>query len=157
MWAVAVSAPRHISILRIFFAYLGTLTSSPMSSLKFTVPSLAELHTEVEKKFQVLPCIFQARVALAQLKQKDCITISPTGSGKTLTFWIPLLFNNDGIIIIVTALNILGDKNVAELEKLDISALGWLPCLLHLYQSCQPHLLLRSHPDHLLSGLLVLP
>ena len=93
-----------------------------MSRLKFTVPSLAELHTEVEKKFQVLPCIFQACVALAQLKQKDCITISPTGSGKTLTFWIPLLFNNDGIIIIVTALNILGDKNVAELEKLDISA-----------------------------------
>ena len=119
---VAVSAPRHISILRIFFAYLGTLTSLPMSSLKFTVPSLAELHTEVEKKFKVLPCIFQAHVALAQLEQKDCITISPTGSGKTLTFWIPLLFNNDRIIIIVTALNILGDKNVAELEKLDVSA-----------------------------------
>ncbi|KAF8233648.1 hypothetical protein L208DRAFT_1265693, partial [Tricholoma matsutake] len=69
-----------------------------------------------------LPCIFQAHAALAQLEQKDCITISPTGSGKTLMFWIPLLFNNDGIIIIVTALNILGDKNVTELEKLDISA-----------------------------------
>jgi superfamily II DNA helicase RecQ len=48
----------------------------------------------------------------------------PTGSGKTLTFWIPLLFNNNDIIIIVTALNILGDKNVEELEKLDISAVN---------------------------------
>ena len=56
--------------------------------------------------------------ALVQLEQKD--TILPTGSGKTLMFWIPLLFNSDGIIIIVTALNILGDKNVTELEKLDI-------------------------------------
>ena len=93
-----------------------------MSSFKFSIPSLAELHTEVKKKFKVLPCIFQARVALAQLEQKDCVTISHTGSRKTLTFWIPLLFNNDGIIIILTALNILGDKNVAELEKLDISA-----------------------------------
>ncbi|KAM6504004.1 P-loop containing nucleoside triphosphate hydrolase protein [Amanita muscaria] len=66
--------------------------------------------------------MFQVRDTIAQLEQKDCITISLTGSGKTLTFWIPLLFNNDGIIIIVTALNILGDKNVAELEKLNISA-----------------------------------
>ena len=95
-----------------------------MSSLKFSIPSFAKLHTEVEKKFKVLPCIFQARAALAQLEQKDCVTISPTGSGKTLTFWIPLLFNNDGIIIILTALNILGDKNVPELEKLDISAVN---------------------------------
>ena len=66
--------------------------------------------------------MFQVQDAIAQLEQKDCITISPTGSGKTLTFWIPLLFNNDGIIIIVTALNIIGDKNVAELKKLNISA-----------------------------------
>jgi superfamily II DNA helicase RecQ len=55
------------------------------------------------------------------LQQKDCITISPTGSGKTLTFWMPLLFNDNGIIIVVTALNILGEKNIAELEKLSIS------------------------------------
>jgi superfamily II DNA helicase RecQ len=80
------------------------------------------LRTIVDEKFNIRPCIFQARAALAQLEQKDCITISPTGSGKTLTFWIPLLFNNDGINIIITALNILGDKNVAELEKLGISA-----------------------------------
>jgi superfamily II DNA helicase RecQ len=95
-----------------------------MSSLKFTIPSLIDLRTEVERKFKIWPCIFQTQAALAQLEQRDCITISPTGSGKTLTFWMPLLFNNNGIMIIVTALNILGDKNVAELEKLDISAVN---------------------------------
>lgn len=35
-----------------------------------------------------------------------------------------MLFNNDGVIIIVIALNILGDKNVAKLEKLGISAVN---------------------------------
>jgi superfamily II DNA helicase RecQ len=68
--------------------------------------------------------MFQAQDATAQLERKDCIMISPSGSGKTLTFWIPLLFNNNGIIIIVTALNILGDKNVEELSKLSINAVN---------------------------------
>jgi superfamily II DNA helicase RecQ len=93
-----------------------------MAGLKFTVPTLDELRSTVQNNFGVQPCTFQAHSALAQLEQRDCITISLTGSGKTLTFWIPLLFNDDGIIIIVTALNILGEKNVAELEKLGISA-----------------------------------
>lgn len=93
-----------------------------MSGLKFTVPTLDELCCTVQNSFGVQPCTFQAHSALAQLKQRlDCITISPTGSGQTFTFWIPLLFN-DGIIIIFTALNILSEKNVAELEKLGISA-----------------------------------
>lgn len=51
-------------------------------------------------------------------------TIAPTGFGKTLTSWIPLLFNNDGVIIVVTALKILGDQNVKELERLGISAVN---------------------------------
>jgi len=93
-----------------------------MSGLKYTVPTLSELCSHVEEKFGIRPCIFQAHSALAQLEQKDCITISPTGSGKTLTFWIPLLFNKGSITVVVTALNILGDKNVVELVKLGISA-----------------------------------
>ncbi|KAG1727080.1 uncharacterized protein EDB91DRAFT_1035249, partial [Suillus paluster] len=35
---------------------------------------------------------------------------SKAGSGKMFTFWIPLLFNDNGIILIVTPLNILGEK-----------------------------------------------
>lgn len=93
-----------------------------MSSLKYIVPTLSQLRDHVEEKFGIRPCIFQAYSALAQLERKDCITISPTGSGKTLTFWIPLLFNKGGITLVVTALNILGDKNVEELAKLGISA-----------------------------------
>ncbi|KAG2754120.1 P-loop containing nucleoside triphosphate hydrolase protein, partial [Suillus brevipes Sb2] len=46
--------------------------------------------------------------------------LSPTGSGKTLTFWIPLLFNNGGITILITPLTILGEKNVTELQQVQI-------------------------------------
>ena len=54
----------------------------------------------------------------------DCITIAPTGAGKTLTFWIPLLFNDNGIKVIITTLNLLGDENVKELARLKITAVN---------------------------------
>ncbi|KAG1730876.1 P-loop containing nucleoside triphosphate hydrolase protein [Suillus lakei] len=55
-----------------------------------------------------------------QLKKRDVVTLSPTGSGKMLTFWIPLLFNNGSIMILITPLTILGDKNVMELQQVNI-------------------------------------
>ncbi|KAI9437493.1 P-loop containing nucleoside triphosphate hydrolase protein, partial [Lactarius indigo] len=48
----------------------------------------------------------------------------PTGSGKTLTFWIPLLFNGDGVSIVITPLNVLGEKNVDELSLVSIPAVN---------------------------------
>ncbi|KII83144.1 hypothetical protein PLICRDRAFT_80666, partial [Plicaturopsis crispa FD-325 SS-3] len=68
--------------------------------------------------FRFRPCSFQLKSARAQLLRKNVFTIAPTGSGKTLTFWIPLLFNDGGIQILVTPLNILGDKNVLEIADL---------------------------------------
>ncbi|KAF9525693.1 P-loop containing nucleoside triphosphate hydrolase protein [Crepidotus variabilis] len=95
-----------------------------MSSLKFSAPSLENLREKVNSIFGVIPCPFQEADALAQLKQTDVITIAPTGAGKTLTFWMPLLFNGGGIIIIITALNILGDQNIEELRRLGIKAVN---------------------------------
>ncbi|KAH9011524.1 hypothetical protein EDB83DRAFT_2530245 [Lactarius deliciosus] len=46
------------------------------------------------------------------------------GSGKTLTFWIPLLFNEDGITIVITPLIVLGEKNVNELLDVSIAAIN---------------------------------
>ena len=73
---------------RIYICYLSRKPDiiATMSSLKFAIPSLTELRTIVEEKFNIRPCIFQAHAALVQLEQKDCVTISPTGSGKTLRF-----------------------------------------------------------------------
>ena len=72
----------------------------------------------MKEVFGFRPCLIQAKDVLAQLERKDVITIAPTGFGKTLTFWMPLLFNNNGNIIIVTALNILGDQNILELQHI---------------------------------------
>jgi superfamily II DNA helicase RecQ len=54
---------------------------------------------------------------------KDVISIAATGSGKTLTFWMPLLFRLDGIQIIITPLNILGKQNVTSLTALGICSI----------------------------------
>jgi ATP-dependent DNA helicase RecQ len=51
---------------------------------------------------------------------KDVASISATGSGKTLIFWMPLLFIPEGIPIVVTPLNILGQQNVNTLAKVGI-------------------------------------
>lgn len=88
-----------------------------MSALQYTVPDIFDLRRKVKQVYGVIPCLFQAEDVLAQLQRHDTITIARTGSGKTMTFWIPLLFKNNGIIIIVTALNLLGDQNVEELNR----------------------------------------
>ncbi|KIK81432.1 hypothetical protein PAXRUDRAFT_156138 [Paxillus rubicundulus Ve08.2h10] len=76
--------------------------------------TFAHMRAVVEEKFSLRPCDWKLLSVQHQLKQKDVFTVSPTGLGKTLTFWIPLLFNHDGIIIIVTPLNITGEKNCNE-------------------------------------------
>ncbi|KAH7918225.1 P-loop containing nucleoside triphosphate hydrolase protein [Leucogyrophana mollusca] len=73
---------------------------------------------------RVSPCLWQLRSACAQLEKKDVITISPTGSGKTMTFWIPMLFNDNGIMIIITPLRILGEKNEAEAQMYGMTAIN---------------------------------
>ncbi|KAF8264330.1 P-loop containing nucleoside triphosphate hydrolase protein [Lactarius quietus] len=70
----------------------------------------------VKERFGFFPCTWQLKAALIQLEQNDLVTLAPTGSRKTLTFWIPLLFNGDGLIIVVTPLIVLGEKNVGELS-----------------------------------------
>lgn len=71
----------------------------------------------------VRPCLWQVKVALATLKgDKHVLSISRTGSGKTLTFWIPALLCNDGIIIVVVPLNILGQQNVDQLSRAGIKS-----------------------------------
>jgi len=87
------------------------------------VPSFAEMKSIAEMKLGLTPCTWQLQSAHNQLENKDVFTISPTSSGKTLTFWIPLLFNNGGITIIITPLNILSEKNRNEANAYGFPAL----------------------------------
>lgn len=64
------------------------------------------------------------KVVDAMLRGNDILCIARTGMGKTLTFWMPLLFRPDGVQIVVTPLNRLGKQNVAVLEKAHILAIS---------------------------------
>jgi superfamily II DNA helicase RecQ len=54
---------------------------------------------------------------------RDIVSIAATGARKTLTSWMPLLFREDGIQIIISPLNILGKQNVEDLAALGISGI----------------------------------
>ncbi|KAG1832866.1 P-loop containing nucleoside triphosphate hydrolase protein [Suillus subalutaceus] len=78
----------------------------------------------VERRYNIRPCNFQIQSAIEQLKCRDVITVAPTGAGKTLTFWIPLLFTSNAVMIVITALNGLGDQNVEELNMLVLTCIN---------------------------------
>ncbi|KAG2127555.1 uncharacterized protein EDB93DRAFT_1096475 [Suillus bovinus] len=102
-----------------------------MSVCEFKVPNLTDMKMIIHSKFSITPCTtWQLQSALHQLEKKDVFTISPTGSGKMFMFWIPLLFNNNGIILIVTPLNILGEKTHNEAKTLGF------PGLQSFYRKC---------------------
>lgn len=67
-----------------------------------------EVQDLVEAHLGVHPCLWQIKVARKVLEQDNIITVATTVSGKSLTYWIPLLFVKHGIVIVVTPLKLLG-------------------------------------------------
>ncbi|KAF8995086.1 hypothetical protein BDQ17DRAFT_1251068 [Cyathus striatus] len=92
---------------------------------KWTPSQIQQL---TETKFQKRVCWYQIKVALALYSGKDVVGCAPTGAGKTLSFWIPLLMaleeGHNKMSIVVTPLNLLGKQNVEMLEKAGISAIS---------------------------------
>ncbi|KAI5982246.1 P-loop containing nucleoside triphosphate hydrolase protein [Pisolithus albus] len=84
-----------------------------------------QIRRHVQDKFGIRPCHWQLQVARALLNgDKDIVCIAGTGMGKTLGFWIPILFHPGGIQIVVTPLNALGRQNVASLARAGIKAIA---------------------------------
>ncbi|KAF8152224.1 P-loop containing nucleoside triphosphate hydrolase protein [Crassisporium funariophilum] len=90
------------------------------------IPTLSEIRETTQRKFGVRPCLWQFKVVEAILRgDKDVVSIAGTGMGKTLTFWMPLLFCAPGSIqVVVTPLNILGKQNVESLEMAGFKAIS---------------------------------
>ncbi|KIN93628.1 hypothetical protein M404DRAFT_55307, partial [Pisolithus tinctorius Marx 270] len=89
------------------------------------LPTLSNIATRTQEVFGIQPCRWQLQVAEAILKGgRDVLCIAGTGMGKTLTFWMPLLFRPAGIQIVITPLNLLGKQNVMSLVKAGIRAIS---------------------------------
>jgi superfamily II DNA helicase RecQ len=90
-----------------------------------SIPSLSEIRNRTEAVFGCRPCLWQIKVVEAILRgDRDVVSIAGTGMGKTLMFWMPLLFRPKGSVqIIVTPLNILGKQNVESLRKAGLKAI----------------------------------
>ncbi|KIL53911.1 hypothetical protein M378DRAFT_174525, partial [Amanita muscaria Koide BX008] len=88
------------------------------------VPSFDQIRHKTLELFGKRACAWQVHVCEEILRgDRDVISIAGTGMGKTLTFWMPLLFRPQGVQVIVTPLNILGEQNTSILTKLNIEAI----------------------------------
>jgi superfamily II DNA helicase RecQ len=94
-----------------------------------SIPSITPTDNEIREKtldvFGKRPCHLQVKICSALLQQKKHVVCSAsTGFGKTLTFMMPLLFDESGIMIVITALNVLGEQNVRTLESIGIPGIA---------------------------------
>src|ERR1700722_18552817 len=93
------------------------LLSKPLGSAgTWEVPPREEICWKTLEAFGFYPCLWQIHIVEVILKHDhDVISIAAMGSGKTLTFWMPLLCHKGGIQMVVTPLNLLGLLNVDDL------------------------------------------
>jgi superfamily II DNA helicase RecQ len=83
-----------------------------------------EVQERVKEVFGFMPCLWQICVICAILTGDDVITIAKTGSGKSMTYWMPVLFIKYGISVIVTPLKLLGSQFAQMLEENCISVIS---------------------------------
>jgi superfamily II DNA helicase RecQ len=88
-----------------------------------TMPeSDAEVQKQVQAVFGYHPCLWQIHVLHAVLDGKDVITIAPTGSGKSSTYWMPLLYIKYRITVVITPLKLLGAQCCRTTWSVSITA-----------------------------------
>ncbi|KAF8228003.1 hypothetical protein L208DRAFT_1156167, partial [Tricholoma matsutake] len=69
-----------------------------------------QVQREVEERTGTHPCIWQIKVVCKVLEGSNIIRIAATGSGKTFTYWMTLLYVKHGIVLLVTPLKLLGKQ-----------------------------------------------
>jgi len=81
-----------------------------------------KVQKEVEERTGTHLCIWQIKVVFMVLEGKDVITIAVTSSGKSFPCWMPLLYIEDRIVIVMTLLKFLGKQFVDILENNQLCA-----------------------------------
>ena len=90
-----------------------------------SIPSLEALRTLAIKTFSKAPCSFQLEFAQALLKRKKHVLLQAgCRMGKTRGFWIPLLTNVSGCLVVISPLTLLGDQHADDLRWVGIKAVN---------------------------------
>ena len=87
-------------------------------------PSLIEAREKVQQTFSVRLCRWQYEVPNTIWDDKNVILDVSTGQGKTITFFLGSLLASEGVHVIITPLNVLGDQNVDQLVAAGIPAIA---------------------------------
>jgi superfamily II DNA helicase RecQ len=103
-------------------------------------PVFSELQKRALQVFKKSPCllVWQMKVALAMLQKCHVVCMTATGTGKSYPFWMPLVVQRDGIILVVTALNLLGNQMVSQLLEWNIPAIN-IHSEMDSFQNIQVH------------------
>ncbi|KAI0313652.1 P-loop containing nucleoside triphosphate hydrolase protein, partial [Amylostereum chailletii] len=89
------------------------------------LPTVEEIHAKTLDVFGKRPCYLQVQVCLEILRrEKHIVCCAATGFGKSLAYMMPLLFDAQLILVVVTPLNILGKQNIETLAKVDVCAVA---------------------------------
>jgi superfamily II DNA helicase RecQ len=89
------------------------------------VPSVEDITIKTKQAFGFAPCQWQIEAAQHQLAGDHTLVLAPTGGGKTLPFWIPLLFDPDTLLLIITPLNGLASQHSKRLSELGFKAIAY--------------------------------
>ncbi|KAJ3730830.1 P-loop containing nucleoside triphosphate hydrolase protein [Lentinula raphanica] len=83
-----------------------------------------EIRDQAFTLFGKYPCLWQIQAARAIFEGKDVLMVAPTGSGKSLAYWLSLVFDEKGTIIVVTPLKELGAQFEGQLNDVGCAAIN---------------------------------
>src|SRR5260370_29344370 len=71
--------------------------------------TVQQLQHESASRFGQQPCQWQSEIGFQLVHKKNLVSISAMGSGKSLTFWLPMPYEN-GLTLIIVPLKNLGQQ-----------------------------------------------
>jgi superfamily II DNA helicase RecQ len=80
-------------------------------------------YAKIQKKFKKTPCKCQVDAVDAYQGGKHVIAVAPTGNGKTLPLIANAIWSDQGISIIISALNIISDQILKLLKESSAKAI----------------------------------
>ncbi|KZS95039.1 P-loop containing nucleoside triphosphate hydrolase protein, partial [Sistotremastrum niveocremeum HHB9708] len=88
-----------------------------------------EIRQKTLDSFGLKPCVWQIAACRAQLRKKNVIVVAATGAGKTLPMWMPLIWEKESILLVISPLTVLSQQHQQSLERLGIKAIALTPLI----------------------------